>query len=145
MEIIEIKSTDITIELRHYIDKYLKTVIINVKKRFYRKASYLKKYGIVFVELDKYSDNIRYDEPGFNKVSCQFIKVDNYRIPVYNEDLAEALISLTDIQRLILIKNVVLEIPLSSLSKELKISKRMIEKHKHNAIQFIKRRMSYYA
>ena len=137
----DVKSTDITIELRHYIDKYLKTVIINVKRRFYRKASYLKKYGIVFVELDKYTDNIRYDEPGFNQITCQFIKVDNYQIPVYNEDLAKALFSLTEMQRHILIKNVVLEIPLSSLSKELKISKRMIEKHKHNAIQAIKRRM----
>ena len=46
---------DISEELLDYVDKYLKTVISNAKRRYYRKTKRPRKYGIVFVELDKYA------------------------------------------------------------------------------------------
>lgn len=135
---------DITESLLRYIDKYLKTVIINAKKRFYRKQGRSQKHGIVFVELDKYEENLHYDEPGYERVLYQIIEVQGIKFPVYNQELADALRGLTETQRLVLLKNVVLHIPMKQLAQDLGISKRMVEKHKYNAIQAIKRRMLFY-
>lgn len=135
---------DIDDEILEYIDKYLKTVIINSKKRYYKNHSRLKKKGIVFVELDKYAENLRYDEKGFEDALCQYIDVKGVKIPVYEPKLAEALRSITESQRTVLIQNVVFDIPMKQIALELGISKRMVEKHKHNALQAVKRRLLDY-
>ncbi len=134
---------DIDAGLLNYIDKYFKTVIINCKKRYYGKFSRLQKRGIVFVELEKYAENLRYDEAGFEKVICQYIDVQGIKIPVYNPELAEALLSLSETQRLVLIRNVVFDIPMKQIAFELGISKRMVEKHKHNALQAVRRMLNH--
>lgn len=64
------------------------------------------------------------------------------KIPVLNPELADALRSLTETQRLVLLKNVALKIPLKQIALELGVSIGMVEKHKKNAICAIKRRMS---
>ena len=133
---------DISDELLDYVDKYLKTVISNAKRRYYRKTKRPRKYGIVFVELDKYAEDLHYDEPGFEQALCQLIDVQGAKIPVLNPELADALRSLTDTQRLVLLKNVVLKIPMKQIALELGVSIGMVEKHKNNAIRIIKRRMS---
>lgn len=64
------------------------------------------------------------------------------KIPVLNPELADALRSLTETQRLVLLKNVVLNVPMKQIALELGVSIGMVEKHKNNAIRAIKRRMS---
>ena len=64
------------------------------------------------------------------------------KIPVLNPELADALRSLTEKQRLVLLKNVVLKIPMKQIALELGISISMVKKHKDKAIRVIKRRMS---
>ena len=133
---------DISQELLDYVDKYLKIVIGNTKRRYYRNKGRSRKYGIVFVELDKYAEDLHYDDPGFEQVLCQLIDVQGIKIPVLNPELADALRSLTETQRLVLLKNVVLNIPMKQIALELGVSIGMVEKHKNNAIRAIKRRMS---
>ena len=70
------------------------------------------------------------------------IDVQGIKIPVLNPELADALRSLTEKQRLVLLKNVVLNVSLKQIALELGISIGMAEKHKNNAIRAIKRRMS---
>ena len=118
---------DITSELLDYVDKYLKTVISNTKRRYYRNKKRPRKYGIVFVELDKYAEDPHYDDPELEKVLCQLIDVQGVKIPVLNPELADALRSLTETQRLVLLKNVVLRIPLKQIALELGISIGMVE------------------
>ncbi len=120
----------------------MKTVISNAKRCYYRKAKRPCKYGIVFVELDKYAEDLHYDEPGFEQALCQLIDVQGVKIPVLNPELANALRSLTETQRLVLLKNVALKIPMKQIALELGVSIGMVEKHKKNAIRAIKRRMS---
>ena len=133
---------DITSELLDYVDKYLKTVISNTKRRYYRNKKRPRKYGIVFVELDKYAEDLHYDDPELEKVLCQWIDMQGIKIPVLNPELADALRSLTEKQRLVLLKNVVLKIPMKQIALELGISISMVKKHKDKAIRVIKRRMS---
>ena len=73
----------------------------------------------------------------------QYIEVDGVRIPVLDPDLADALLSLTEVQRLILLKNVCLGILLKDIASDLHISERMVRKHKHNAIEAVKRMMKH--
>ena len=73
---------------------------------------------------------------------CQLIDVQGIKIPVLNPELADALRSLTETQRLVLLKNVVLNIPMKQIALELGVSIGMVEKHKKNAMRAIKRRMS---
>ena len=133
---------DISLELLDYVDKYLKIVIGNTKRRYYRNKKRPHKYGIVFVELDKYAEDLHYDDPGFEQVLCQLIDVQGIKIPVLNPELADALRSLKETQRLVLLKNVVLNVPMKQIALELGVSIGMVEKHKNNAIRAIKRRMS---
>ena len=133
---------DISEELLDYVDKYLKTVISNAKRRYYRKTKRPRKYGILFLHPDKYAEDLHYDEPGFEQALCQLIDVQGVKIPILNPELADTLRSLTETQRLVLLKNVVLKIPMKQIALELGISIGMVEKHKNNAIRIIKRRMS---
>ena len=73
---------DITSELLDYVDKYLKTVISNTKRRYYRNKKRSLKYGIVFVELDKYAEDLHYDDPGIEQALCQWIDMQGIKIPV---------------------------------------------------------------
>ncbi len=135
---------DISDGLLHYVDKYLKTVINNTKRRYYRNKARSSKHGISFVELGKYVEDLYYDDPGFEQVHCQLIDVQGIKIPVLNPELADALRSLTEKQRFVLMKNVVLNVPMKQIALELGISISMVVKHKYNAIQAVKRRMDSY-
>ena len=135
--------SDINDDLIQYADMYLKKVIINAKRHYYREKRKIQKNGIVFVDLETFAENLGYEDAGFEAALCQYIEVKGIQIPVYNTDLAIALLELTAIQRSILIQNVVLDITLKQIAIDLKISERMVRKHKHNAIELIKRRIEH--
>lgn len=134
--------SDISDDLIQYTDMYMKKVIINAKRHYYREKSKIQKHGIVFVDLETFAENLGYEDIGFEKVLCQYIEVKGIQVPVHNPDLAIALLALTEIQRSVLIQNVVLDITLKQIAYDLKISERMVRKHKHNAIESIRRRMN---
>lgn len=136
--------SDIIDDLAHYVDMYLKKVIKNAKHHYYRNKSKIKKYGIVFVDWEKYDGDFEYEEEGFEAVLCQYIEIKGISIPIYNQNLACALMKLTETQRLVLVQNVVLKITLKKIANDLKISERMATKHKHNAIEKIKKEMKKY-
>lgn len=132
---------DIDKYLLDYADKYLKKVIINAKRHYYRRQSQKDKYGIVFFDLDSFSEELGYEDQGYESALCRYIEVNGIRIPVLDPDLADALLSLTEVQRLVLLKNVCLEVTMREIARELHISERMVRKYKHNAIEAIRRRM----
>ena len=135
---------DITDDLIRYIDRYQRRVIINTKRKFYRKSSNPQSRGIVFIELEECTDSLWSIDPGIERLLCDYIEVKGVKIPVFNTKLSEALNELTETQRTILLQNVILKIPLNQIADELGISTRMTEKHKHNAIMFLKRRLIHH-
>lgn len=137
----EFSISDINDELIQYVDKHLKKVIINANHHYYHEKSQLKKHGIVFVDLETLTDTLGREDEDLESVFCQYIEVKGFYIPVFNTDLAMALLELTETQRTILIQNVVLNVTLKQIARDLKISERMVRKHKHNAIESVKKRM----
>ncbi len=132
---------DISREVLEYVDNYEKKVITNAKHYFYRKQNRAKKYGIVWVELDDCEEELHSTETDFDTVFAEYINVRGIKVPVYNPVLADAIKRLTESQRVILLQNVVLGIPLKEIAVSFGISERMACRHRQNAIESIKRRM----
>ncbi len=115
---------DIDERLIHYTDKYLKKVIINAKCHYYRRRNQKGKYGIVLFDLDSFSEELGYEDSGYESVLCQYIEVNSIRIPILNPDLADVLLSLTEVQRLALLKNVCLDITMREIARRTKTQER---------------------
>ena len=135
------KLEDITDEQQTYADAYLRKVIVNTKNKSYHRQMKPRQYGITFVPLDPDDNNLVYEDPGFEKAMCQHIRVLEQDIPVYNTSLYWALLCLTDKQRVALLGNVVLRIPMGQIAHILGVYPRTAEKYKHNAIQRVRRYM----
>lgn len=128
-------------EQRIYADAYLKKVILNTKRKFFRRLLRPEKYGITFVRLDPYAEEQAFEEFGYEKALCQYIDILGSRVPVYSTRLYSALMSLSERQRITLIGNVVLGIPMERIAQILGVHIRTAEKYKHNAILIIRKEM----
>lgn len=135
---------DISKDMLHYADKYLKRVIINTKLKFFKYENKANHYGVSFEPLEDFEDKLSYTEEGFDKIATCFFDIKGIEIPVYNPALAYALSSLTETQRTVILQNIVLDIPLRLVADDLGLCLRGVEKHKHNAIESIKKRMAEY-
>lgn len=76
------------------------------------------------------------------EIPCCYFRVKGVDIPVFNPQLASAIAHLTETQRTVLLQNIVLGIPMQIIANDLKLNKRTVEKHKHNAMEIIKIRMA---
>lgn len=128
-------------DLLHTADKYIKKVIINTRNTYLRKKLKLKNSGIIFLSVETL-DEIPSEENNFIDKYCCYIKECDVSIPVENPQLAEALLSLTEKQRSVLLRHVVLKIPISKIALSMGISQRMAELHKQRALKNIKERMN---
>ena len=142
MKKIKLFIEDITLEHIEFCDKYLKKVITNAKKRFYRPQMQIKKYGIVFVGIDTYAHKLLVAEEGYEEVFTTYVTINDIQIPVHNQNLAEILLELSDTQRMVLLRTVVLGDKLTDIAKEIGVSVPMVAKYKKKALKIIKERMS---
>lgn len=133
--------SDITADMREHTDQYIKRVLINKKKRYFRRFKKLKKNGITILELEKYETNLTYEQPQFNNVEVTCFVIDENNIEITTSELAEAMRSLTELQLEILIRLEVLNASLEELSNEYGVSKRMIRKHRQIALEKLRRKM----
>lgn len=128
-----------------FADRYFKKVIRNAKVKYYQKRLKYQKYGITFVPLSKCAEkDLSMTEQGFENALVQPIAIDIHNIYIENDLLFESIERLTDIQKEILINNVIFEVPLRTIAQDHHISLRMAEKHKANAIRKLKRSLSGY-
>ncbi len=137
-------SSDIDTQTLIYIDRYLKLTISNTKRNFLRNKFRYKQYGITLVTLDDFENELVYEEPGFEDAICEWVSIHEIKIPIHSSALALALKSLSYQQRIILLQNIVLKIPLEKIASELGIGLRMVSRHKHNAIVKLKRSLQNY-
>ena len=127
-----IRLEDITKNQRIFADVYLRKVMINTKRKFYRTLTRPNRYGITVIHLE---DEAGYDEPGFDKAACSYVEVLDAKIPVYDPGLYTALLRLSEHERVALLGSVILRIPMARLATILGVCKRTAEKYKHGAIK----------
>lgn len=133
--------SDITADMREHTDQYIKRVLINKKNRYFRRLRKLEKDGITILELDKYESNLIYEDPGFDEMNVTCFVVNENYIPISKTELADALLSLTELQFQILMNLEVLGVSADELSKEYGISKRMLRKHRQLALEKLRKKM----
>lgn len=134
-------AQEITEQIRRYTDAYLKQVV-NFSQKGYLRLKYKdKNHGIKFESFD---ENIGYDFCVEDvHISSRKILVDNAVIGIDSEELYEALLMLTDKQRNVLIKNVVLDMPISLIAKQMGIRENKVYKHRDVALKKIRRYLDW--
>ncbi len=130
-------SEDISEETIHYIDKYIKTSINNVKRDFFKRQK--RQAEIPLSSLEYIEFDIPYIDTNFD--ISEYIYENDIIVPIYDPLLANALKSLTQYQKIVLLRNVIMQIPLKEIAVYLGISLSMVKKHKHNALEKIRRSM----
>lgn len=135
---------DINSEIKICADSYLRTVIINKKRHYIRKITKLSRHGISLLELEKFESNLTYNDSYFNRIGTTYFCIKGQHIPIRIPELAEALSELPEIHLQVLLQTVILKIPIEDLAKEFGVTKRMINIHKRNAIQELRKKLKDY-
>ena len=142
MKLIKFFIEDVTFEMIDFCDRYIKKVITNSKRRFHRTKSHIEGHGVIIVEYDSVIDQLPFEEKGFDEIFTTYITVNDIPIPVHNPDLAEILLELPEVQRMVVLRTMILEETLTDIANELGVSVAMVSKHRKNALKTIKERMS---
>ena len=138
---LKLSIENLTFEHIDFCDCYIKKVISNAKRYFYRPKIKIKKHNIILLNLDTQLETLQYEDREFENIFTTHIWINKTDIPVHNSDLAEALLELSEIQRESVLRSVVLGDKLIDIARDNKVSVPMISKHKNNALKFIKQRM----
>lgn len=137
--------SDIRIEVIETADRYMKAVLINTKKRYFRVLRKMDRDGVTVFELEKFESNLAYEESGFDKADSECFLVGGETIEMERSILTDALRTLTKIQLDVLLKSVLLEMSQEEIAAEHGITTRMVRKHKHTALDKLRRRLTYEA
>ena len=135
--------SDIRIDVIETADRYMKAVLINTKNRYFRLLKKIDRDGITVFELEKYESNLAYEESGFAKIDSECFLVGSESITMERSDLTDALLTLTPIQLDVLLKSILLERSQEEIATEYGITTRMVRKHKHIALQKLRRRLTH--
>ena len=135
--------SDIRIEVIETADRYMKAVLINAKNRYFRLLRKIDRDGITVFELEKYESNLAYEESGFAKIDSKCFLIGGETITMERSDLTDALLTLTPIQLDVLLKSILLERSQDKIAAEYGITTRMVRKHKHIALQKLRRRLTH--
>ena len=135
--------SDIRIEVIETADRYMKAVLINTKNRYFRLLRKIDRDGITVFELEKYESNLAYEESGFAKIDSECFLVGGESITMERSELTDALLTLTPIQLDVLLKSILLERSQEEIATEYGITTRMVRKHKHIALQKLRRRLTH--
>ena len=137
--------SDIHIEVIETADRYMKAVLINTKNRYFRVLRKMDRNGITIFELEKYESNLAYEESGFDEVDSERFWVGGEIITIKKSELTDALRLLTPLQLDVLLQSVLLDKSQEEIAAEYGITKRMVRKHKHTALEKLRRRLTYEA
>ena len=124
----------------NYANAYIKQVVNNSQKNYFRSKLRHTKFNFSFEE---YNDNINYFENENQEidVTLQFVEFDMFRISIESDKLYEAINKLSDKQLEVIIKNIILDIPMQDVAAQMKISLGKAYKQKRNAINILRRRL----
>lgn len=137
--------SDIHIGVIETADRYMKAVLINTKNRYFRVLRKTDRNGITIFGLEKYESNLAYEESGFDEVDSERFWVGGELITIKKSELTDALQSLTPLQLDVLLQSVLLDKSQEEIAAEYGITKRMVRKHKHTALEKLRRRLTYEA
>ena len=135
--------SDIHEGVLHTADKYMKKVLINAKRSFFRELKDKDPTGHPYYALESCQAVLTYEETGFLLADSETFEVGGQRIYLERSDLTDALLSLPKRQLEIILELVFLETPQEQLSAKFGISTRMIRKHRDSAFAKLRRHLTH--
>jgi RNA polymerase sigma factor (sigma-70 family) len=123
-------------------DKYIKAVISNSKIDAVRKKERRKKSGFIVCCIDNFYEKLIYEESSFENILLQRFQVNGVNFFINNDNLVEALLHLTEIQRKILFQTEIAQKTQREIAKEMGVSFQMISKHRKSAIKKLKEELN---
>ena len=134
---------DIDERILKYANAYIKQVVNNSQKNYFRDKLKHTRFDVSFEE---YNDNINYNMNEINefKIYLQFFEINKKRINIESKILYDGIMALTTKQREVLLKNVALDIPMQAVAKQMGVSLGRAYKLKRSAIRVLKGRLEKY-
>ncbi len=136
-------ASNIDKEIKDTADKYIKTVLINTKRSYYRVLCKIERSGIRIYELERFESNLFCEDRGFCEIDTECFMIDRESIILEKSELTEALLSLTKLQLEILLKSVLSDKSQGEIAAEYGITTRMVRKHKLIALEKLRRRLTH--
>ncbi len=138
MELTKLFIEDLTYEQLEFCDKYIKQTISNARAEYYREKYKDGRQEYIILDYDTFEEVIT--DFVSNNIPV-YINACGVSIPVYNHDLAEAILELRDKEREIILRNIVLGDTLKDIANDLGVTFQMVSKYKIKAIKNLRKRM----
>lgn len=134
--------SDISDEVVDTAHRYIISVLLNRKFRYFRNGKKKKRKMYSFLQIEQVEEIIGCEELGYRRVDRECYHAGDILVFLERSELTEALDELTSIQRDVILRSVFTKITQEELSKEYGITKRMVQKHKAAAIKKLRRLLS---
>ena len=125
-----------------YVDKYLKLLMSNVKYSFLEKYNNSERPIYNCVYLKENDIRFSYCDQKIEKILCNTFSVEDMEITVNDDALSDCLNNLSNREREIVLRNVVLRTPLKEIAADMGLSERMVKYCKKKALEKMKKGMS---
>lgn len=133
------KLEDIDFRIVKYFDAYIKQTLKYTKIDFIKQISDKRNHDDLLKEW-KHKGGETADSQNDRYIFGE-VRLDNYIIGFESEILFKQIMHLTEKQREVLLKNVVLDIPMEKIAQQMKIQENKVYKHKKNALSALAKRI----
>ena len=134
---------DIEDKMLYYFDAYIKQVIRNAQKNYFRNSFRHTKYDYSF---EPYSDEVCYlqGEGVDQKIALYDIVEKQMKIEIDSKQLYQAILELSERQREVIFLSVVSDLPMEIVAERMGISIGKAYKHRRKALSILRERLKEY-
>lgn len=141
MREIKFELGEITDDVIIYVDKYIKLLMSNVKYSFLEKFNAEQKLICNYIQIKENDIRFSYQDAGVEKILSDIYVVESTEIIIKNSRMAECLNKLTDRERDVILRNVVLKTPLKKIAFDIGVSERMVKYYKKSALNKMRKEL----
>ena len=137
----EFELGEITDDVIIYVDKYIKLLMSNVKYSFLEKFNAEQKLICNYIQIKENDIRFSYQDAGIEKILSDIYVVESTEIIIKNSRMTECLNKLTDRERDVILRNVVLKTPLKKIAFDIGVSERMVKYYKKSALNKMRKEL----
>lgn len=141
MREIKFELGEITDDVIIYVDKYIKLLMSNVKYSFLEKFNAEQKLICNYIQIKENDIRFSYQDAGIEKILSDIYVVESTEIIIKNSRMVECLNKLTDRERDVILRNVVLKTPLKKIAFDIGVSERMVKYYKKSALNKMRKEL----
>ena len=131
----------ITEDVLIYVDKYLKLLMSNVKYSFLEKYNAEQKVICSYIQVKEDDIKFSYQDEGIEKILSDIYVVENTEIAIKSSRISECLNKLTDREREVILRNIVLKTTLKKIAFDIGVSERMVKYYKKSALNKMRKEL----